>query len=146
MMEIRRADLSDVRHAARLAQMLWPHHTLAEMEEEMEELLSANHDAVFLAWEGGTAVGFAHSSLRRDYVEGSSYSPTGYLEGIFVVEEHRGQGVAAALLSACEQWAREQGCREFASDCELSNSESLIFHLKKGFAESNRIICFLKEL
>lgn len=146
MMEIRRAVFDDVRHASRLSQMLWPHHTLAEMEEEMEKLLSINRDAVFLAWEGGTAIGFAHCSLRHDYVEGASYSPTGYLEGIFVVEEHRGKGVAAALLAACEDWARKQNCREFASDCELSNSESLIFHLKKGFAESSRIICFLKEL
>lgn len=35
---------------------------------------------------------------------------------------------------------------EFASDCELGNEESLAFHLKLGFKEANRIICFAKSL
>lgn len=52
----------------------------------------------------------------------------------------------AALLAACEQWAREKGCQEFASDCELDNRESLRFHLALGFAEANRIVCFRKAL
>ncbi len=50
------------------------------------------------------------------------------------------------LLSRCEQWAREQGCTEFASDCELGNDGSLAFHLQMGFSEANRIICFTKRL
>ena len=37
-------------------------------------------------------------------------------------------------------------CIEFASDCELTNIESLQFHLAIGFAEANRIICFTKKL
>ena len=39
-----------------------------------------------------------------------------------------------------------QGCREFASDCELENVQSLNFHLHCGFSEANRIICFQKRL
>ncbi len=91
-------------------------------------------------------MGFAQCQLRRDYVEGTESSPVGYLEGIFVEESARGGGVAKALLSACEKWAGEQGCREFASDCELSNAVSLAFHLALGFQEANRIICFTKKL
>lgn len=41
---------------------------------------------------------------------------------------------------------RKQGCTEFASDCELDNEASLAFHLKMGFAEANRIICFTKRI
>ena len=51
-----------------------------------------------------------------------------------------------ALLSARECWAKAQGCADFASDCELSNRESLKFHLNMGFEEANRIICFTKKL
>ena len=40
----------------------------------------------------------------------------------------------------------KMGCSEFASDCELSNEASLAFHLKMGFAEANRVICFAKTL
>ena len=53
---------------------------------------------------------------------------------------------AARLLSACENWAKEKGCREFASDCELTNTDSQKFHLSLGFQEANRVICFTKKL
>ncbi|MBR0218892.1 MAG: GNAT family N-acetyltransferase [Clostridia bacterium] len=58
----------------------------------------------------------------------------------------RRRGYAAWLLSACENCAKEKGCREFASDCELTNTDSLKFHLSLGFTEANRIICFTKKL
>lgn len=92
------------------------------------------------------AVGFAQCGLRRDYVEGTTSSPVGYLEGIFIKEEYRKRGLARDLLEACQEWAKEQGCTEFSSDCELDNEDSRKFHLKMGFAEANRIICFTKKL
>ena len=49
-------------------------------------------------------------------------------------------------LIACEKWARDMGCCEFASDCELTNENSLKFHLSMGFDEVNRIICFKKSM
>ena len=91
-------------------------------------------------------VGFAQCQLRHDYVEGTASSPVGYLEGIFVAPAYQKQGIARALLASCEKWAKEQGCVEFASDCELSNTNSLRFHLSMGFEEANRIICFTKTL
>ena len=63
-----------------------------------------------------------------------------------MAENCRGQGLARALLGACEDWARSKGCTEFASDCELNNVQSLRFHLNVGFEEANRIICFTKKL
>ena len=143
---IRKADRSDASVLGELASQLWPHHTEAKMESEMAELLNLDDAAVFLACENDTAVGFAQCGLRHDYVEGTECSPVGYLEGIYVAETCRGRGIAKSLLNACENWAREQGCTEFASDCELGNSASLRFHLNVGFQEANRIICFTKKL
>lgn len=145
-MEIRPAVSEDVRAVAWLSCLLWPHHTLLEMEEETQTMLSDPSQAVFLVIEDGTAVGFAHVSLRSDYVEGSTHSPTAYLEGIYVMEAYRGHGFAGELLHACENWGREKNCFQFASDCSISNSSSIIFHLKHQFVESNRIVCFIKEL
>ena len=84
--------------------------------------------------------------LRHDYVEGTDSSPVGYLEGIFVMEKYRKRGIAKELLKNCQKWAQEQGCGEFASDCEIMNEDSLRFHLHVGFEEVNRIICFTKKL
>ena len=143
---IQRATEHDTEVLAGLALLLWDNHDVAELREEFAEILKSEESACFLAYEAGVPVGFAQCQLRRDYVEGTDSSPVGYLEGIYVAEDCRGQGIARALLAACESWAKARGCREFASDCELQNSQSLRFHLGVGFAEANRIICFTKKL
>lgn len=142
---IRRANKKDAPLVARLALQLWPSNSIEEFTEEYEALLGDPNAAVFL-YEAETALGFAQCQLRRDYVEGTQTSPVGYLEGIYVTEGHRNRKIASGLLAACEQWAREQRCAEFASDCELDNTQSLAFHLHTGFTEANRIICFTKKL
>ena len=144
-MKIVKAEVKDASDVARLSLQLWPEHDIEEMELEFRELIQMDDAAVFLALEG-EAVGFAQCQLRRDYVEGTQSSPVGYLEGIFVARPCRNRGYARALLAACQDWARARGCTEFASDCELANSESLAFHLRMGFLEANRIICFTKRL
>ena len=146
MLMIRNALLSDAATVAALAQQLWPHHEAAQLLEEFEPLLEDENAAVFLAFSDDMPVGFAQCQLRHDYVEGTASSPVGYLEGIFVAPAYQKQGIARALLASCEKWAKEQGCSEFASDCELSNTNSLRFHLSMGFEEANRIICFTKKL
>ena len=146
MLMIRNALLSDAATVAALAQQLWPHHEAAQLQEEFEPLLEDANAAVFLAFSDDMPVGFAQCQLRHDYVEGTASSPVGYLEGIFVAPAYQKQGIARALLASCEKWAKEQGCVEFASDCELSNTHSLRFHLSMGFEEANRIICFTKKL
>lgn len=143
---IRKAAKSDLHELAKLACKLWPDNTVSEMEAEMAEILSQEDAVLFLALDGEKPVGFAQCQLRYDYVEGTESSPVGYLEGIYVADTYRKQGIAGKLLSACESWAKEKGCTEFASDCELGNTQSLQFHLNVGFQEANRIICFTKKL
>ena len=143
---IRKAETRDVNTVAELALCLWSEHTTEEMEAEYVELLSKEDCAVFLYEQDGEAVGFAQCQLRHDYVEGTETSPVGYLEGVYVAEPFRHKRIASVLLKACEDWAKEMGCTEFASDCELTNADSLRFHLAAGFTEANRIICFTKKL
>ena len=100
----------------------------------------------FLKFESDIPVGFAQCQLRYDYVEGTKTTPVGYLEGIFIKEEYRNKGYAKQLLAECEAWAKEKGCQEFASDCEINNIDSFHFHKAVNFREANRIICFTKVL
>lgn len=137
---------SDIDALVDLALELWPDHSREEMGSEMAPLLVATEAAVFGWQEEGHWEAFAQCQLRHDYVEGCETSPVGYLEGIYVREPLRGRGVARALLAACQAWAKARGCAEFASDCELSNEDSLRFHLAAGFQEAGRIICFTKRL
>ena len=143
---IKAAILADAGAIAKMAVKLWPEHTTEELEKEFEGIIGGGKSAVFLLVLEEQPVGFAQCQLRNDYVEGTGSSPVGYLEGIFIEPDFRRKGHARELLSACEDWARKQGCTEFASDCELDNRDSLAFHLNMGFAEANRIICFTKKL
>ncbi|MHC5268874.1 aminoglycoside 6'-N-acetyltransferase [Enterococcus sp. LJL98] len=143
---IRRAEKEDALHLAILAHELWPSQSIEAFQTEFSEMLLKKDIAFFLRFEEEQAVAFAQCQLRYEYVEGTKSSPVGYLEGIYVKEAYRKQGIATQLLGNCQAWAKEQGCQEFASDCELENTASLHFHLATGFIEANRIICFTKKL
>lgn len=143
---IKKATCEDAQTAARLAVQMWKSNTVDELKQEFADYINAERGVIFLAVSDHQAVGFAQCGLRHDYVEGTDSSPVGYLEGVFVAEAYRNGGVAKELLDACQKWAKVQGCEEFASDCELSNDVSLKFHLKMGFDEANRVICFVKRL
>ena len=143
---VRKANPSDSNALTELALQLWPNHTFEELRGEIESLLSNPNAAFFLYFDQALPVGFAQCQLRHDYVEGTESSPVGYLEGVFVLESHRGRGIAAQLLVQCERWASDKGSSEFASDCELDNAASYAFHIKHGFREANRVICFHKKL
>ena len=143
---IKHAEIKDLPMITELACKLWPDTTVEEMCAEMGEILAKTDSAFFLAYVEDVPIGFAQCQLRYDYVEGTDSSPVGYLEGIYVASEYRKHGIARELLTACETWAKSKGCTEFASDCELENTQSLEFHLNVGFEEANRIICFTKKL
>lgn len=143
---LRTAMISDFKMVTKLALLLWPSHEFKELETEIAEILSNKNAMIVLYFDNHQPIGFAQCQLRYDYVEGTESSPVGYLEGIFVDGNYRMQGIARQLLQYCETWSKEKGCTEFASDCELTNTDSLQFHLKLGFIEANRIICFNKNL
>ena len=143
---VQKANLCDAATVAALAVQMWDTHSAAELTAEFQALICKADSAVFLYKESGRAIGFAQCGLRYDYVEGTQTSPVGYLEGVFVEAPYRQRGHGKALVSACEMWAKEKGCKEFASDCELSNTSILLFHQKCWFLEVNRIICFAKAL
>ena len=143
---IRKAQAEDAESLAELAIQMWEDHDQAELSDEFRELVKREDAVCFIQWLDGKPAAFAQCQLRYDYVEGTESSPVGYLEGIFVLKEYRKNGFAAELLTECEKWAKEKGCTEFASDCKLSNQDSLGFHLALGFEEANRIICFRKGL
>ena len=143
---IKKAQAADAEILAGLAIQMWENHDPAELAEEFRDLAEKEDAACFIRYADDRPVAFAQCQLRYDYVEGTDSSPVGYLEGIFVSEEYRKNGFAAELLEECEKWAKDKGCTEFASDCELGNESSLKFHLSVGFEEANRLICFRKEL
>jgi aminoglycoside 6'-N-acetyltransferase I len=49
-------------------------------------------------------------------------------------------------VAAAENWAREHGCVEMASDAALTNGVSAQAHAALGYAEVAQVRCFRKDL
>lgn len=143
---IKKAGIYNVEEIAKLAVLMWKEPTVQDLMDEFSDIITEGNAQFFLKYNQDVPIGFAQCQLRNDYVEGTETSPVGYLEGIFIKEEYRHKGYAKELLSECEKWAKEKGCKEFASDCEIDNADSFGFHMALGFEEANRIICFTKKL
>jgi len=144
------AILNDLDEVTELEARLHSSHEHDNLREEINSILrNMNDNRIFLCRDGDKSIAFAHVALRREYVEGTSGTrngAVGYLEGIYVEPEYQKQGIARELVALCENWARDNNCAEFASDCKLNNTDSLKFHLKIGFTEAGRNIHFTKRL
>ena len=111
---------------------------------EAHEILALPSWGVFVA-QGSedTPLGFVEAHLR-DYAEGASSSPVGYLEGWYVVP------IAEKGLAQCwstpQSNGRSRGCIDKSSDTTLENSASIQAHERLGYHEVERQICFLKRL
>lgn len=146
-MKVRPADRRDRDQWLEMRKVFWPDGA-AGHAAEIDRFLtgrSSEPQAVMVAEEGEELLGFAEVSVRP-FAEGCATSHVAYLEGWFVREEHRGEGIGRALLNASEIWARERGCREFASDTRLENERSVRAHLACGFEDAGIIRCFRKRL
>lgn len=132
---------------AALRHALWDELTAAEHRAEASEQLDELERLLNLvALSDGKVVGFAEAALRHDYVNGCDTSPVVFLEGIYVAEAARGQGLARRLCDAVAAWGRAQGCSEFASDALADDADSHAFHRAAGFAETERVVYFRREL
>jgi aminoglycoside 6'-N-acetyltransferase I len=126
--------------------LLWTFGTAEGFSQDMDGLLADPLTPVFVAARpDGSLGGFLEAGTRK-YAENAETSPVGYIEGWYVDEDLRGQGIGKALVEAAEDWARSQGLSEMASDTWLENEASIQAHLKLGYYEVERLVHFIKKL
>lgn len=137
--------------AAMMAQ-LWPDGSMREHQIEAEALIGTRMSGTlpgtfFVAVEAdGKLEGFIQVGLRSHADGCETDRPVGFVEGWFVADGRRGGGIGRRLLQAAEQWARELGCREMASDALMDNQASLRAHSAMGFEVVDRCVNFRKRL
>jgi aminoglycoside 6'-N-acetyltransferase I len=147
MLTVERATEATIGEWVAMRAALWPHAARPELEQEAASLLVKKPAAVaFLLRDDAAPIGLAEATVRVDYVNGCSTSPVGFLEGLYVRPQSRRRGAARLLCRAVEAWASEQGCRELASDTEIDNETSQATHEALGFAESERVVCYVKSI
>ena len=142
---IRKAELKDISAICALAQKLWPDEDYEELQDDFTDAVAGENEELFVYIDIEIEA-LCSVSLRTDYVEGCTSSPTGYLEGIYVNEKYRGKGIGRNLVDIAVEWSKEKGCAEFGSDVELHNVKSQKFHEAIGMTEANRIVAYIKKI
>lgn len=148
-MNVRHVAPSDSATWLRLRRALWEEGTESEHASDIAAFFAERSReplAVLVADdERGTIVGFIELSIRA-YAEGCAGDRVAYVEGWYVIPEARRRGVGRLLIGAAEAWGRSIGCRELASDAELTNEISTAAHKALGFVEVGQVRCFRKDL
>ena len=63
----------------------------------------------------------------RNIVDGCLSSPVAYIEGLYIEEKHRGKGAGKAAMIAIQNWCKQKGFAELATDTELENLKAQFF-------------------
>lgn len=143
-MNIKQMTKKDIVDVSVLAVQLY-NSTIEEIIEDFNNIINKDNIVYYVEIDN-KKIGFAHFSIRKDYVEGTKSNPVLYLEGIYIKEEYRNNGYSKLLINEGIKWGKENNCKEFASDCEETNINSINFHKQMGYNEVNRIVCFTKEI
>ena len=143
---IRIVQSSDRAEWLRLRSLLWDETEESEHLAEMEEILDhQDTQLVLVASERDSLIGFLEVSIRP-HAEDCETDNVGYLEGWYVEQEYRRTGIGRSLVSNAEQWARDCGCVEMASDAEFGNEESIAAHSQLGYSETSRLVHFRRVI
>ena len=143
---IHRATQEDKAEWLRMRHGLWPEAPLDYLRLDLDSRLAAEDKAIFLASTAdGQLVAFVEVGLHN-YAEGCDTAPVGYIEAWYVDPHVRGQKLGRELIRVAEEWAREKGCTEMASDTWLDNDASIQAHYKMGYYEVDRLVHFVKRL
>lgn len=121
---------------------LWPDNSYNDLYDEFK---NSNH-IFFGATFNNYLIGFIQISIRTDYVNGSTNSPVGFIEGIFVDENYRKKGIARKLVDRAVSYFKNEGIKEIASDVLIDNIDSQNFHKSIGFEEIERVVCYIKRI
>lgn len=151
-MRIRPAVPSDLEPLAGLCHALWPESPREEHRQELSATLAGRNPSTlpmihFVAeTPDQRLIGFLAAGLRSHADCCDTSHPVGYIEGWYVEEAWRRQGIGRLLLAAAEDWARSHGCREMASDAYIDNTLSHRAHEALGYEPVSRSVLYRKAL
>ncbi len=150
--KVRQAEISDQQELARMRTLLWPDASMEAHRRELDAILRSRMNgtlpmAVLVAQsQDGTLAGFLEVGLRSHADGCEPTRPVGFVEGWFVRETSRKQGIGRALMRSAEEWSRRQGCLEMASDTWIDDERSISAHQALGFEVADRCVHFRKSL
>lgn len=119
----------------RSIEQVWPSRWTGPRESWRERLLELlrgvwrdqERQAVFVAVDAEAIIGFVRVGLHDD-------GPLpAHIETLFVAEEHRGAGVARALVEAAERWCLDHGADEVGVEFIARNEAAQWTYERLGY-------------
>lgn len=103
--------------------------------EMFDTILKSSLSVIFIAVENNEAIGFLELHKVPRLRKANYY---GEIEGMFVREEYRGEGVAKGLMQQALNWAKQENlnCIRLYSGHELKRAHA--FYEKMGFTHAGR--------
>ncbi len=143
MATLREARLEDAPALAELAGQLGYPSSPEDVSRRLEEILEHGHGAVFVAeGEEGSVVGWIHVYYCPTLIADKEAE----IGGLVVDEEHRSEGIGAALVMKAEEWARARGLRTILVRANVIRERAHRFYLRLGFTEVKTQKVFRKVL
>ena len=149
---IRQAEISDQHELAAMCELLWPDASREEHRRELEPILCSGRYgtlpmAILVSHDNdGKLTGFIEVGLRSHADGCDTAQPVGFVEGWFVYEPLREQGIGKQLMRSAEAWALSHGCIEMASDTWIDSPVSQQAHQALGFEVVDRCVHFRKPI
>lgn len=115
---------------------LWMDSTLGIVNSYMDSAVSRNA-AFILEREDGRKAGMIWMEVSRDQF---TCDDTGYLLGIYVEEEFRGQGLGRALMGSAERWCSERGLLSLTLNVGSHNLCARSMYERMGFGVRSTVM------
>jgi len=109
----------------------------ATVEAIAESLQKNDSEVVCIAYEGNVAAGYCAGIIIRSMCYDSRRVD---VESLFVREEYRKRGVAAALLKCLEDAITARGIYHFHIMTSITNERALALYKKIGYVRKDQIL------
>lgn len=138
--------VSDSLQWAEMRFKLWDRLSIDEHLGDIEAMLRHDKRRGYIAAStDNIPVGFAEICIR-EYANGCTAQPVPFLQGIWVAPKHRRDGIGRKLIEKITDDLIRQGFHELCSDAGTRNHRSHKAHANWGFFETDRVVCFRKQL
>ena len=140
-MQFKEATAADLKPWVDMRYALWGGNPDQLGSEALDILSSATDHCCLAITDSGQYVGFIEVSVR--HTQSHTY---GYIEGWYVDQAHRQQGVGSALIDQAEQWLLHYSVEAIFSDTDKANyHDSLPAHAHSGYLPIRYFTLLMKK-
>lgn len=105
-----------------------------KVKEYFENIYENKNNALFIAKEENNIAGYAYCKIITSENGPQIYNIV-LLDGLYINEKYRKQGIATKLIEECKKWAVNIGAKIFEVNVLAENEKAIELYRKVGFNE-----------